>query len=72
MELNNPGWKLKIRTTLIAISPYLEAKFDYGYFIKKIALGFHDSTQKNSSHFDEKWRRDGDFRTITEIYQYLK
>ena len=33
IELNNPGWKLKIRVTLIAISRYLEAKFDYGYFI---------------------------------------
>ena len=32
-ELNNPGWKLKICTTLIAISRYLEAKFDYYYFI---------------------------------------
>merc|ERR1711895_277820 len=34
-----------IRATLIAISAYLEAKFDYGYFIKKYAFGFHDSTQ---------------------------
>ena len=31
--INNPGWKLKIRSTLIAILHYLEAKFYYGYFI---------------------------------------
>ena len=31
---------LKIPTTLIAISPYLEAKFDYGYFIIFCALWF--------------------------------
>ena len=51
---------MRIRATLIAISPYLGAKFDYGYFIKKFAFGFHDSTQKISSHFEQKWRRDGD------------
>ena len=32
--------------TSIAISPYLEAEFDYGYFIIFFALWFHDSTQK--------------------------
>ena len=32
-ELNNPRWKLSIRATLIAIWRYLEAKFDYRYFI---------------------------------------
>ena len=52
---------VKICTTLIAISPYLEAKFDYSYFIIFFVLWFHDSTQKISSHFEQKWRRDGDF-----------
>ena len=32
-ELNNPGWKLKICMTLIAILHYLEAQFGCGYFI---------------------------------------
>ena len=32
-ELNNPGWKLKIHATLIMILHYLEAKFEYSYFI---------------------------------------
>ena len=32
-ELNNPGWKLKICAMLIAISRYLEAKCDNGYFM---------------------------------------
>ena len=32
-ELNNPGWKLSIRATLITILRYLEAKFDYGNII---------------------------------------
>ena len=40
---------------------YLEAKFDYGNFIIFFALWFQDSTQKISSHFDQKWRRDGNF-----------
>ena len=51
----------KIRATSIAISAYLEAKFDYGYFIKKFAFGFHDSTHKISSPSEQKLRRDGDF-----------
>ena len=38
-ELNNPGWKLKICATLIAILRYLEAKFDYGYFIIFLRYG---------------------------------
>ena len=38
-ELNNPGWKLKIRATLIAISCSLEAKFDYGYYIIFLRYG---------------------------------
>ena len=46
-ELNNPGLKLKICATLIAISRYLEAKFDYGYFINFFALWFQNSTQKS-------------------------
>ena len=33
-ELNNSGWKLKIRATLIAISRYLEPKYDYDFFFK--------------------------------------
>ena len=33
-----PWVKIKFRATLIAISRYLEAKFDYGYF--KIFLGY--------------------------------
>ena len=32
-ELNNPGWKLSICATLITILRYLEAKFDYSYFM---------------------------------------
>ena len=39
-ELNNPRWKLSIRTTLIAISRYLEAKFNYGYFINFFYYGY--------------------------------
>ena len=38
-DLNNPGWKLKILATLIAILRYLEAKFDYGYFIFFLRYG---------------------------------
>ena len=38
-ELNNPGWKLSIGTTLIAISRYLGAKFDYSYFIIFLRYG---------------------------------
>ena len=38
-ELNKPGWKLSIRVTLIAISHYLEAKFDYGYLIIFLCYG---------------------------------
>ena len=60
-ELNNPGWKFKICATLIAILRYLEAKLDYNYFIIYFALWFLNSTQKISSHFEQKWRRDGDF-----------
>ena len=63
-ELNKPGWKLSIRVTLIAISHYLEAKFDYGYLIIFFVLWFQDSTQKISSHFDQKWGRDGNFSRI--------
>ena len=36
---------VKIRTNLIAISCYLEAKFDYGYFIIIFALWLKDFTQ---------------------------
>ena len=32
-------WKLKIRSTLIAISCWLEAKFDYGYVIIFLRCG---------------------------------
>ena len=39
--------------TLIVISPYIEAKFDYGYFVIFFAFWFHDSTQKISSHFNQ-------------------
>ena len=42
------------KTKIVAISRYLEAKFDYGYFIIFFALWFHDSTQKISSHFEQK------------------
>ena len=42
-----------IFVTLIAILRYLEAKFDYGYFIIFFVLWFHDSTQKISSHFEQ-------------------
>jgi len=37
---------LKIRATLIVILRYLEAKFDYGYFINPLALWLHNSTKK--------------------------
>ena len=37
--------KLEICATLIAISRYLEAKFDYSYFMIFFALWFYDSTQ---------------------------
>ena len=30
-------------------------------FYTFLSLWFHDSTQKISSHFEQKWRRDGDF-----------
>ena len=39
LDLNNPGWKLSIRETLIAILHYLEAKFDYGYLINFLRDG---------------------------------
>ena len=38
---------MKICVTLIAISHYLKAKFDYGYFIIFFALWFQDSTKKS-------------------------
>ena len=37
--MNFKLWKLKIRATLIAILRYLEAKFDYGYFITFLSYG---------------------------------
>ena len=43
-----------ILNTLIEISRYIKANFDYGYFIIFYALWFQDSTQKISSHFDQK------------------
>ena len=39
--------------TLITILLYLEAKFDYGYFIILFALWFSDFTQKISSNFKQ-------------------
>ena len=67
-ELNNPGWKLKIRATLIAILCYLEAKFDYYYFIFfwVMAPKFYI---KILSHFKQKWRRDGDFHDSCDFYR---
>ena len=59
-ELNNPGWKLSIRATLIAISPYFEAQFDYDYFIIYFALWFQDSTQ-NAQVILSKYKHDSDF-----------
>merc|ERR1712041_41860 len=44
-NLTTMGEKLSIRATLITILRYLEAKFDYGYFIIFFALWFQDSTQ---------------------------
>ena len=36
-----------------AILRYLEAKFDYGYFILIYSFRSHDATQKISGHFDQ-------------------
>ena len=38
---------MKICATLIAILGYLEAKFDYSYFIISFAFWFQNSTQKS-------------------------
>ena len=38
-----------------AISHYLEAKFDYEYFILLYSFRSHDATQKISGNFDQKW-----------------
>ena len=62
---------MKICVTLIAISPYLGAESDYGYFIIYFAFGFHDSTQKISSHFEQKGRRDGDFPDFRFFLNFL-
>ena len=53
--------KLEICVTLIAILHYIEAKFDYGYFMIFFALWFLNFTKKISSPFKQKWRRDIDF-----------
>ena len=37
--MNFKLWKLKICATLIAILRYLEAKFDYGYFMNFLHYG---------------------------------
>ena len=42
-----PWVKIEYSRTLIRISRYLEAKFDYRYFIIFFALWFQDSTQKS-------------------------
>ena len=70
-ELNNPRWKLKICPTLIAISHYLEPKFDYSYFIYFL-LWFVTSTQKISSHFNQKWRRDSHFPKFWFHFESVK
>ena len=44
---------------LIAILEHLEAKFDNTYFIVLFLLGFNNSTQKISTHFEPNWRRNG-------------
>ena len=46
---------------LIAILHYIEAEFDYDYFIIFFALWFLDFTKKISSHFEQKRRCDIDF-----------
>ena len=38
----------------IVILWYLEAKFDYGYFILYYSYGYYDSTHKISAHFEQK------------------
>ena len=47
--------------TLIAILHYIEAKFDYGYFVILFALWFSDVTHKISSYFEQKLRCDVNF-----------
>ena len=64
MELNSPGWKLKIGTTLIAISRYLEAKFDYGYFIIFLSYG---SKILHKKHQVISTKNEG----VTAIFQIL-
>ena len=63
-ELNNPGWKLSICATLITISRYLEAKFDFGYFIIFSSFWSQDFIQQILSHFEQKWRCNSDFRNF--------
>ena len=46
---------------MIAILPYLEAKFDYGYVMIFLHYGSKILHTKISSHFDQKSMRDGDF-----------
>ena len=45
--------KIYIFKISFAIFGYLEAKFDYDYFILFLALGSQVSTQKISSHFEQ-------------------
>ena len=57
-------WKITSQTSG-AISCYLEAKYEYGYYILFGANWSYDSTQKNWAQFDQNWRRDGDFHECT-------
>ena len=59
LELNNPGWKLKICTPLIAILRYLEAKFNYSYFIFfcVMVLRFYTKNLKSFWPKIKAWRR---------------
>ena len=41
-----PWVKTEFRATLITISRYLEAKFDYGYFIIYFSVWYQESTKK--------------------------
>ena len=52
--LVDKNWNKIIFVISIMMLWYLEAKFDYGYFILYYSYGYYNSTQKISAHFEQK------------------
>ena len=63
--------KIHIFKISFAILGYLEAKFDYDYFILFLAQGYHDSTCQIWSHFEQNLRRGGHFCDFVEFASKL-